>query len=180
MILRPIIGVHGKARHGKDETVEAILRTGGAKHRHAFAEPIKAMIRAAFGIDVDDPFWRRRINDPLTELAGHSLRELMQSLGDWGKAAIHPDIWVRMAADHYETTGPGLVMSDVRFENEAAWVRAQGGLVIHVTRPGVPPTRQHNSESGIERRAGDPLIVNDGTLEELYEAVHDIIHGSEW
>ena len=81
MIRRPVIGIVGRARVGKDRTVEAILRMGGASYRRSFADPLRAMIKAGFGIDADDPYWVKHKEDPMPELCGRSLRYVMQTLG---------------------------------------------------------------------------------------------------
>lgn len=177
----PVIGICGKARSGKDTVAEAILRMGGGSYRYSFADPLRAMMRAGFGIDADDPYWQRHKEDLAPELCGRSLRHALQTLGtEWGREHIHPDVWVHLAADELATRGPGMVIADVRFGNEAAWIRGVGGLLIHLSRPGAPAVRQHLSEMGVGREPGDPLIINDGCIEELYEAVHDILFGRQW
>ncbi len=179
MIRRPVIGICGKARVGKDTACEAILRMGGGSYRYSFADPLRAMVRAGFGVDAGDAYWQRHKEDATPNFCGRSLRYALQTLGtEWGRERIHLDVWVRLAADELATRGPGMVIADVRFGNEAAWIRSAGGLLIHLTRPGAPAVHQHASEAGVGREPGDPLIINDGCVEELYEAVHDVIFGS--
>lgn len=181
MKLRPVIGVCGRARTGKDTAAEAILRMGGGAYRYSFADPLRAMVRAGWGVDAGDPYWQRHKEEPVSEFCGRSLRHVLQTLGtEWGREHIHPDAWVRLAADELATRGPGMVIADVRFGNEATWIRGVGGLLIHLTRPDAAAVRSHASERGVAREPDEPLIVNDGCIEELYEAVHDIIHGREW
>lgn len=176
---RPVIGICGKARVGKSTVAEAIMRMGGGAYTYSFADPIRAMVKAAFGVDATDAFWQRHKEDPQTLFCGRSLRYVMQTLGtEWGREFIGPNLWVDLAADVLSVRGPGMVIADCRFPNESAWIRSVGGLLIHVARPDAPGVRAHLSEAGIAREPRDPLIVNDGTLEELYEAVHDVIHGT--
>src|SRR5690242_11167695 len=55
---------------------------------------------------------------------------------------VNPDIWVTLAAREVERlrNAPdylhisGIVISDVRLENEAAWIRRQGGEIWHIMR----------------------------------------------
>jgi len=64
-----------------------------------------------------------------------------------------------------------MVVSDVRFDNEADWVRSIGGLVIHIIRGSAPDVAAHSSEQGVTMRPGDGTIVNDGTLQDLYTQI---------
>jgi hypothetical protein len=66
------------------------------------------------------------------------------------------------------------VVDDVRFPNEAALVRALGGKMIRVVRPGCVLTA-HASESQILDLAVDTEIQNVGTLDELFAAFHRAI-----
>ena len=57
-----------------------------------------------------------------------------------------------MAHQRLLQNGPGMVISDVRFDNEAAWIPAHGGRIIHVIRPDTKAVEAHASEDGIEMR----------------------------
>jgi hypothetical protein len=41
------------------------------------------------------------------------------------------------------------VVSDLRFENEAAFIRQRGGVVIHISRESATEVNPHVSEAGI-------------------------------
>ena len=165
------IGLHGKAHSGKD-TVASILKTEHDFVGLAFATPIKDALITMFGlqhIDFEGPAKERAI-----EWLGESPRKLMQTLGtDWGRLMIGEDLWIRSAGRrlkyHAMITGK-VVVTDVRFENEAAWVRENGGVVWHIDRDTMPASqvRRHSSEAGICIRPGvDSLVDNNGTLEQL-------------
>lgn len=167
----PIIGIHSKARSGKDTIANFILALRGG-YIYSFADPIRAMI-AAIGIDMRDPYWQEHKEDLIPAL-GVSPRRLMQTLGtEWGRNLINPNIWIIMATQNLLRFGNGMIIPDVRFENEADWVRSNGGVLIHVERPNAPKIEAHDSEKGVEFRAdlGDLKIVNSGTLEDLHEKV---------
>lgn len=163
----PVIGIAGKAGTGKDTIADLIvmLRLGG--YRYSFADPLRAMLKAGFRIDMYDRDWIRRKEDPVKHL-GKSPRQLMQSLGtEWGRNLVHPDIWVKEALIRLLECGPGMVIADVRFDNEAEWVRIRGGKLIHVTRFCAPLVHQHASENGVCVEPGDWSLENDGTIEDL-------------
>ena len=66
-------------------------------------------------------------------------------------------------------------MSDMRFQNEIDMIHQLGGIVIKLTRPSINNTDAHESEKNIDNLKGDFNIINDGTLEELYKKVDEII-----
>jgi hypothetical protein len=171
----PIIGITGAARSGKDTVADFILAEQGG-YRYGFADPIRDML-AAIGIDMSDPFWQAHKEEPI-QVLGVSPRRMMQTLGtEWGREMVHPNLWVILASNKLMKLGAGMIISDVRFENEALWVRDLGGVIIHVQRDNASKVEPHASESGITFEEGDILLTNNGTLDELQQAVKEIIHG---
>lgn len=172
-----IIGLLGPAGSGKD-TVREIL----AKHGYyglAFADPIREMLKPlllACGVDLSYMTARHLKEQPMPVL-GVSYRQLAQTLGtEWGRAQ-GPDFWLRIAAASMmevsiSTFGPPLfVISDVRFPNEAEWIRNLGGQVWRIDRPGVAPVREHTSETLVETITPDFVLDNNGSLDDLQVAV---------
>lgn len=169
-----VIGLHGRARAGKDTVANFILSHRGG-YLYSFADPIRAML-VPLGIDMSDPYWQARKEDVIPAL-GVSPRRLMQTLGtEWGRQIINPDLWLILAKQRLLNFGPGMVIADVRFENEASWVRSQGGRVIHIERPNNVAIEAHASEAGIEFKGeeGDIKIVNGGTLEDLQNTIREV------
>lgn len=64
-----------------------------------------------------------------------------------------------------------IVITDIRFENEAAFLRSHNGVIWHIVRPGVQLVNAHSSEAGIERKPDDIVIMNDGSLDQLEQRV---------
>lgn len=169
-----VIGLHGRARAGKDTVANFILSHRGG-YLYSFADPIRAML-VPLGIDMSDPYWQARKEDVIPAL-GVSPRRLMQTLGtEWGRQIINPDLWLILAKQRLLNFGPGMVIADVRFENEASWVRSQGGRVIHIERPNNVAIEAHASEAGVEFKGeeGDIKIVNGGTLEDLQNTIREV------
>ncbi|HHK4489771.1 TPA: deoxynucleotide monophosphate kinase, partial [Pseudomonas aeruginosa] len=69
----------------------------------------------------------------------------------------------------------GFVISDVRFDNEADWIRAKGGVVVHLHRQDTAEVAAHSSESGITAGAHDLFISNDGSLNDLYQTLDEVM-----
>lgn len=86
------------------------------------------------------------------------------------------DIWVQLLARKVASERPeNVVITDVRFNEEAAWVTGNGGTVIEITRPGVGPVNGHISESGIDRKFITHTISNSRTLEQLADKLDDAL-----
>lgn len=169
----PLIGIAGRARSGKDTVANFIIAAIGG-YRYSFADPIRAML-VPLGVDMSDPYWQARKEDVIPAL-GVSPRRMMQTLGtEWGRNLINPDLWIIMAHQRLLQNGPGMVIPDVRFENEAAWIRKHGGRIIHVIRPEAKAVEAHASEDGIEMLDADAQLFNSGTLEELQLSVRELL-----
>lgn len=169
----PLIGIAGRARSGKDTVASFIIAAIGG-YRYSFADPIRAML-VPLGVDMNDPYWQARKEDVIPAL-GVSPRRMMQTLGtEWGRQLINPDLWLIMAHQRLLQNGPGMIIPDVRFENEAAWIRKHGGWIIHVIRPEAKAVEAHASEDGIEMHDTDARLLNNGTLEELQLSVRELL-----
>lgn len=69
-----------------------------------------------------------------------------------------------------------VVITDVRYPNEAEMIRRNGGIVIRIDRPSLGPlTDTHASETSMELFEYDDVIVNDGTIEQLYEKIEQVL-----
>lgn len=68
-----------------------------------------------------------------------------------------------------------IIIKDIRFENEAEYIRKIGGAIWHIVRDNAEPVNQHSSEQGISVQHSDTIIHNNGTLEEYKAKLN-----SEW
>jgi hypothetical protein len=104
---------------------------------------------------------------------GQSYRVLAQRLGtEWGRS-IDPDFWVKVAAasmaEVMNIKGPDtvFVISDVRFDNEAQWIKDHGGVIWRIHRPAAQAVAAHQSENGIRPDLVDLNILNSNSLSDL-------------
>ena len=182
----PIIGLTGYAGTGKD-TVRAMLEQRGFVGL-AFADPIRNMLRTLLSDNGISEAWmdERTLKErPMPEL-GKSYRELVQTLGtEWGRAHLGADFLLRIAEAYlHDTTSQTFgqlpfVVSDVRFQNEADWVRQRGGVIWRVDRPGTASVRAHASEQGATTIKEDALLLNNSTIEDLSILVGHVLHRSQ-
>ncbi|TAK45229.1 MAG: deoxynucleotide monophosphate kinase [Betaproteobacteria bacterium] len=177
-----LIGLHGRAGAGKD-TIATVLGQLHAFSRLAIAGPIKDGLIAMLGLsrfELEDPFAKEKVIPWL----GKSPRQLMQSLGtEWARERVHTDIWLRRLeqrlAHHRKFAHDGTVVTDVRFENEADWIRRQGGEIWHVLRPnGGNVVPLHASEHALPIVLGtDSVIDNAAGLDQLRDQVRRALEG---
>ena len=153
-----IIGLAGGKGCGKSSVARIMARKYGYEIL-SFASPIKDMLKAMGLRDSE-------LNDPvLKEIKldeyGKSPREIMQLLGtEFGRAMIADDIWVT-AMKRKIAPGTKVVIDDVRFENEARFIRDGGGAVIEVKRTKLDENADlHISEAGIPEDLIDGIINN--------------------
>ncbi len=186
-----VIGVTGKAGSGKS-TLARRLVDRYAAIRIPFAKPLKSMLldlleAQGLGLAVAT----RMVDGDLKEVpsevfGGRTPRHAMQTLGtEWGRA-LSPTFWVdawRRSVDRAALEASAdmrrlvVVADDVRFPEEVAAIRALGGIVIRVDRPGAglaASAGNHASET-TDIGVSDVVIINDGSLDWLYAQVEAIV-----
>ena len=173
-----VVGISGPARSGKDTAADFFSALKYA--RYSFAGPLKQGLRAMLGLSLDHT--DGNLKECELEPFGVSPRRMMQNLGtEWGRELIHDDIWLLRAdkvITEWRAEDPnlrGVVISDVRFENEANWCREQGGLLVHLQRPDAATVLAHASEAGVEVKPSDHVVQNDGSIDELHRKLSNIL-----
>jgi hypothetical protein len=187
----PLVGLIGKKRSGKDTAAGFLVERHGFT-RHAFADPLKT---AALGLD---PLIRVEMDEKgilygpgaiatrpsherlstIVEAVGweraKEIREVRRTLQHYGVAVreIRPDFWVRATLDPALAAGRPVVVTDVRFPNEADEIEARGGVLVRIVRPDAPagPGAEHISETALDDRRTPLRILNSGTLDDLANA----------
>jgi hypothetical protein len=166
-----IIGISGLAGSGKSSVASMIPGAFVLQ----MADPLYAMLSAMLGIP--EPLLRQReFKESQLPWLGKTPRELLQTLGtEWGRQNVCPDVWIKLLRRRIESLAEQgiavIAVCDVRFDNEAEFLRGLGGEVWHVRRPGCQGAGDHSSESGVAVGPADPVIDNAGTLEDLRASV---------
>jgi hypothetical protein len=169
-----IIGITGKAGSGKDTAVEMFLKTceHPVSQRLAFADGVKHSAAAIFREPLGK-FYNHK--QDISDLWGITYRDMLQKLGtDFARDMIDKDFWVKWLdaklGDTPDTVGL-IFITDVRFDNEAQWIRKHGGIVVEIIRDGhatlTSLEEMHSSENGIDESLIDYKIVNRDSLESL-------------
>jgi cytidylate kinase len=169
-----IIGLSGYAQVGKD-TVAKILVEEYGYSRIAFADIIKT---AVYRLNPIVTFDGMRLAH-LVDLEGWEvaktlpeIRRLLQVMGsEVGRDMIDPQIWIELTLHSTRPTDK-VVISDVRFRNEAEEIKWRQGQVWRVSRIDKDaPVNLHRSETDLDSWSFDHYVSNNGTIDELREEV---------
>jgi hypothetical protein len=146
-----VIGLGHKARHGKDTAARTLIEAyPRLVQRFSFADDLYAVCRVVHGMTTKDA--------PLLQRVGVEYRER------------DPETWVRSVYAKILDAKPRVaVITDVRFPNEMAFVKALGGVCWKITRyisrdktafvdPSRPPT--HISETALDDANWDREFIN--------------------
>lgn len=102
---------------------------------------------------------------------------LLPNIGNdfWVKSA---DLWYEKTKDEHDCK---VLWCDVRYQNEVDYILSKGGKVYKIERPSLDNKPrdyfdEHVSEKSIDDvKNYSGLILNDGTLEEFYHKLDDIM-----
>lgn len=139
-----------------------------------------------------DQWWSTKLNMP------HLTPRLVLQL--WGtevcRRSFHDDIWIASLENKLRNVDTNVVISDCRFPNEFATIKSLGGIIIRVKRGPEPEWHTH-VKGALEGDIEDLLMLkelsvhesewawygldvdntldNNGTLDELYSKITEII-----
>ena len=178
-----LIGVHGRLGSGKDTVFQRAEQVRGSlglpkPERLAFADKLKDSACAVLGITRDqmedmkrdEKFvltWNVQLDQLYPEEIGTepymTMRTFLQRYGtEAHREMFGDDFWVKATLpDGFDHTGRLVMVTDVRFPNEAFRITELGGFVVEVTDGQYIDTYEHASEKPFDREMIDYQIVND-------------------
>ena len=193
-----IIGLVGRAGAGKD-TVAEILTEAEDAALIAFADALRNEIKEAFGVGIECMLRRDEKERPTMSLAiarcadkrfisrmealsenpfsPRSPREILRLWGtEYRRSCDSYTYWIeRLQATidaHIAAGRRILVVTDVRYLNEAIHIQSIGGKLWRIKRPIADIAAvSHSSEADVNRIEVDLTIHNNGSLGQLVHAV---------
>lgn len=171
-----IIGLSGYARSGKDTAADRLVE----RHmftRYSFAAPMKEAMYKLNPIVHSDQIGNFRYKY-LVDVYGldsakdshPEIRRLLQVFGtEVGRDMFGTNFWVDLTLNSIKEDR--VVISDVRFKNEADAIRSIGGQVWRINRNGVGPVTDHASEVDLDLYDFDFIIDNDYSVVDLNNVV---------
>lgn len=165
-----LVGLIGFAMVGKDTAAQHMPDWT----RYAFADRLKSDLTAMLadvGCRLENPTHKAMARDLMVE---------------WGRTArkFEPAYWVRRLFDDPNgvtdaiDTGASVVITDVRYPNEAERIMSEGGRLVLITRPRYVPANGEEARSIahiLKLWPEIPTVKNTGTKADLGRAVLEVL-----
>lgn len=169
-----VVCISGKAQHGKDTTagmMKTVLESMGHTVLIAhYGDLVKYVCRTFFGWNGEKDAYGR---------------SLLQKVGTDIVREQRPNFWVDFIKDllsMFPNEWDFVLIPDSRFPNEIDGLKQAGFNVIQLRvrrenfeSPLTTEQQNHPSETALDHVVPDFLIVNDGTLEDLYNKVCNLV-----
>lgn len=154
-----IIGLAGRAGSGKDTIADFLISDGIVSRKQPFAKALKDCCGLFFGIPRYDLYHAKNnktnitVTSEIVELIPSldmrigdtlSVREVLQYFGTNIMRKFYSNIWIDATMNTIDSMD-NIVISDVRFPNEAESIKKNNGIIIRLTRN--PYNMEHESET---------------------------------
>jgi len=186
--MRKIIGISGFINSGKDTVADYLVNYHGFR-RESFAAHLKDVVSVIFGWDrvmlegrtSSSRIWREQVDSWWSEKLGQTditPRSVLQILGtDVLRQNFHNEIWIHSLAKKILSNTDHIVITDVRFNNEAQMIRECDGILCAIQRE-PSPYWYHFVHEALRNDVKSPTYHND--LTNLMRVKFPQVHESEW
>lgn len=173
-----LIGIGFNKQVGKDTTADYLVKKYNFK-KESFADPLKEACKIIFGFtdeqvhgslkEVEDDYWKVTPRFALQKVGTECFRN------NYDK-----NIWVKSLEKKIVSNKHSrIVVQDIRFMNELYMIKKHNGYLINVKRDNLEVKGGiigHASEEELKDFHGwDFTIYNNGTYEELYKKIDNLI-----
>lgn len=176
-----IIGITGKARHGKS-TLAQMMKDAAKEIAPntvvtigSLSKPFKEFWMDVMGIA--DETVLEELKPTIAHPYTITHREALEQLGDWGRA-IGKNFWLDSVERRLIKTGlfDVIILPDVRVEDEATWVRERG-VMVHVSSENLPTIDSTHTvqTTPLDVYEEDVVVYNNGTLEVLQHIASNVM-----
>jgi hypothetical protein len=191
--LPPLIGLIGYKRSGKNTVADVLVDCFGYRSI-AFADPLREAVRALDPLvgrfplpgQLSAPSDGWRLSEVLDAIGYEKAKEIpevrrtYQRFGTDSIRALDPGFWLRLGEQRidelrdatlrheqgmFDAVESPVAVTDARFPNEADTIRARGGYIVRVVRPGFEPEAgAHTSETALDGYGEDFVVDNSRDL----------------
>lgn len=178
-----LIGLYGYKNSGKSTIAKCLSEEYGYIEL-SFAAPLKDIVSIIYGFDRDmlegDTNEKRKkketIKDPIW---GRTARSALQYVGTEVFRNHHDkDTWAlickRKIVEHL-SKGDNIVVSDVRFPNEADMIRGLGGKLWKIHRTNLISKDFHISETAMNDYRYDEIFYNDEFIVDIPKKIKELL-----
>jgi hypothetical protein len=191
-----VIGLTGFKRSGKDTVGDYLCEKYGFT-KLSYASALKKACQSIFSF-TDEQLYGDEEKEKIDEYWKHSPRDILQKVGTelfrekLSEVCEHigNDIWIRSVDRQIKALNNSdpsrynkFVVTDIRFENEAEFIRKMNGKIFRVNRfyyemADEALSKLHKSESTIMTLEVDEDIENKSTLPDLYSKIDTLLNNN--
>jgi len=177
-----IIGLTGNKQTGKDTCANFLVKNYNFIQL-SYAEPLKNICRTLFDFNEEqlngtkkeeiDEYWKITPRHAMQFIGTEFFRNQMEKL----IPNIEKNFWIKLMEQRIIKLKDkcNIVISDVRFLNEAELIRKYDGFIIKIIR-NTNQYDNHPSEIETNKINFNYIIENNGTYEELYKKLINIMN----
>jgi hypothetical protein len=190
-----VVGISGKAGHGKDSCANFIKSLLYEKFGDqincqylSFATKLKELVREMFDLSFDQVYDVEQKETPLSRFGGATPRQILQRFGTEFGRSIWNDIWVTHYADALEDLrkvypeglfNTFVFTTDLRFRNEFEYLKSKKDFpvfLIRVVRPGFSIVENaHASETDLDGITDWDYTIVANNLDELLDKTEPMV-----
>jgi len=177
-MMKVVIGLRGPAGSGKDTVADYLVEKYGFT-KVTFGGAVKEIVAIISGWDINMLSGTTPESRIFRETENHSdfgmtAREMMQKIGtDLFRQYFDENTWINIVRRKVKTIPGNIVISDIRFPNEAKLVQELGGYIFTLVRKDIK-RMDHISEQNFPIE-NEIIIDNSNDLPSLYNSVDNLI-----
>lgn len=165
-----LIGLTAQKRNGKDLMGDYLINKYNFV-RLTFADKVKKIAQITYDFTDDQMDENKDKIDPYWNITP---RDAFKEIGTFYRNK-DPEFWIKVVKKQYEEiTDKCVVITDVRYLNEAEFIRNHGGIIVRIVRPSIISSCEHSSEQELLSINEDIKIINDSTINDYYDKIDGI------